>query len=515
MLAQARSSYRHGAAPASTKGLWWVVFAASAVLYVATCQRGVSWQDSGKRQWRAVRGDLTGDLGLALAHPLWVAAGHGIAAAFGRRAAFGLNAFSGVGMAVALANLAAVTSLLTGRRWVGLAAAGMLAVTHTAWWLSTIAEVYTWSLAGLTAELWLLVLLLRRPTWRKLAALGLVNGLGLCIHNFALLPLPVYLAAGAALVVKKRLPAWSLAAAAGTWVAGAGLMLALVAQRAAEAGLGAAIHSALFGDYAAAVLNTSLAWRHARANAALAAMNFVSFLLPLAVLGWVRFRRVLGGPAAAAIGTITVVELLFVVRYPVPDQFMFLLPTLALVALAAGVGAGVLAGAPRRWRAAAAVACVLSVVHPPVFYGLAPSLARSAGVKLRRARDLPFRDETRYWLVPWKHDERSAEQFAAAALRQAAPDGVILPDRTSLYPLLLVGLRDAAAPGVVIQSGDGPLPAYDSDPQGFRRALGGRALYLVSPIEGYAPARLLADAEIRPPKTEGEVLHRAVLPAGT
>ena len=67
-----------------------------------------------------------------------------------------------------------------------------------------------------------------------------------------------------------------------------------------------------------------------------------------------------------------------------------------------------------------------------------PRLVEASGIAVNRARVLPFRDEVRYWLVPWKQDERSAELFAAAALKQAAPDGIILADSTSIYPLLLL-----------------------------------------------------------------------------
>ena len=45
------------------------------VLYALTAQQGVSWQDSGMLQFRIVTGDYTGNLGLALAHPLYIAIG--------------------------------------------------------------------------------------------------------------------------------------------------------------------------------------------------------------------------------------------------------------------------------------------------------------------------------------------------------------------------------------------------------------------------------------------------------
>ncbi|MHC4982220.1 MAG: hypothetical protein ACYTF6_03505 [Planctomycetota bacterium] len=220
-------------------------------------------------------------------------------------------------------------------------------------------------------------------------------------------------------------------------------------------------------------------------------MNFVSLLLPLAVVGWLNFRRRLGGALAAALGAITLIEAAFVVRYPVRDQFTFLLPSLVMVALAAGVGVSALADQSRRWRIAAVVACAVSVVAPPTFYAVGPSLARAAGTDIDRARKLP-RDELRYWLVPWKHNEASAERFAAAALKQAGPDGVIIPDSTSEHVLVIVQERDGLAPGVSVQFHGEPLPRYAEGPKAFRLALRGRRLYIVSPAN--APEGLLHDA---------------------
>ncbi|MHC4982221.1 MAG: protein O-mannosyl-transferase family [Planctomycetota bacterium] len=222
-----RSSYRPDLQGPSIKGLYVGCLMAACLLYLATCQRGASWQDSGIFQWRVWKSDYHGRLGLALAHPLYIAGGRVIASLSGRHFAFALNFFSGVGMAVALANLAAVATILSRRRWVGLATAAMLAVAHTVWWLSTIAEVYTWSVAGLTAELWLLVSLLRRPRWQTAAALAFVNGLGLCVHNFALLPLPVYIVVAAVLAARRAIPRWSLAAAALAYLLGAGIYIGM------------------------------------------------------------------------------------------------------------------------------------------------------------------------------------------------------------------------------------------------------------------------------------------------
>ncbi len=475
-------------------------------LYLGTAQRTVGWQDSGMFQWRVLIGDHTGKLGLALAHPLYIAAGRLLAAISRIHLPLLLNAFSGLGMAVALANLAAVTSLLSGRRWVGLLTAAMLAVTHTVWWLGTIAEVYTWSAAGLPAEIWLLVLLTRRPRWELLVGLALVSGLGLCVHNFALLPLPVYVVVAVALTVRRKLPPWSLAVAAAGYVLGAGVYLGMIVDLWVRSGdFFGAVRSGLFGDYGEQVLNVAAGSQHWKSNVALSGLNFANVLLPLAVIGWFRMRRRLGAAMAGAMGAVTLIELLFFVRYPVPDQFTFILPTLTVVGVAAALGLATLCELSRRWRTIAITACIVSLVWQPAFFAAAPALAERFAGEIHRARELPFRDEGRYWLTPWKHNERSAQLFAAAALRQAAPNGVIVPDSTSGPPLRIVPELTGLWEGVSVQFEGGPLTPYARDPNAFRTELADRPLFATTDAQGYIPEKLREDANFQ--SSPGAVLY--------
>jgi hypothetical protein len=520
MNATAQLPYRpHGAQP-SAKQVYLIVLVLAALLYLATSQRGVSWQDSGMFQYRAFRGDLTGHMGLALAHPLYIAAGWCLKSIPFWRFTSWLNFFSGVGMAVALANLSAVVLLLTGRRWIAFAVAAMTAVSHTPWWLATIAEVYTWSLAGFTAELWLLVLLIRWPTTGKLAALALVSGLGLCVHNFALLPLPVYVVAAIVLIARRRLPAWSLAVAAGAWIAGAGLYLGLIAAEIARgASVLATVRSALFGvAYRDEVLNAGLAWDGVRRfNLAVMVANVLGPQL-LCVVSALWLRRAAGKPLAAALGAIVAIQLLFVVRYNVPDQFTFFLPALVMINILAAVGMAHLSARSSRaaWVLGGLVAAW--IVASSLVLMAAPRLIDAAGINIDRQRQLPFRNEARYWLVPWKRTERSAEYFASSVFhgKPEAPapgHAIIVADPTAFYPLALAQRLDRARAELLIVGGHEPwpIPHPDRDLDGFWAAVGDRPLYVVSPIAGYCPKALLESARFQ---QEGLLWRATRLSAG-
>jgi hypothetical protein len=423
--------------------LYALVFVSLLILYGLTCQRELSWQDSGMFQWRILHGDYHGDLGLALAHPLYIALGQLVAAIPVGSVFWRINFLSGVGMAIAAANVASAVYAFTGRRDAGLAAGWILGVSHIAWWLGTIAEVYTWSAAGLSAELLLLLFLMNKPTTPKLAALAVVNGVGIAIHNFALLAIPIYLAVAVVLITRKKLPAWSLATAMGGWAAGASWYLGMIVQAAGTLeSWSAAVHSALFGRYESQVLSAAPTGNMTKINLVLASLSFVSFLLPLAIYGWTRLVRKAPRIVSAAVLGLTVVHFLFFIRYPVPDQFTFLLPTATMAAFAAGIGVAALLGGSWRMKAAGLAMAIASIVLPPIVYGAGPWLVDRAGVEIRRERDLMYRDEVRYWLVPWKHNEQSAHRYSAHALQQAAPDGLIFADSTTIFPLLMTKERN-------------------------------------------------------------------------
>ncbi len=484
--------------------IWWFIACAVFFLfYLATAQRTISWQDSGEYQFRVLEGDYSRTVPLARSHPLYIAAGQGLAWISEKHFPLLLNAFSGLGMAVALANIAAVGCLLTGKRWIGLVISAVLAVSHTVWWLSTIAEVYTWVVAGLSAELYFLIFLIRKPSWQSLMGLALVSGLGLCVHNFALLPLPVYIIVAIILIVYKKLPAWSIIPAAGAYILGAGLFIGMIVEAALRnSSIAWAIRDALTGHYADSVLNISAGSKNFRANMILTAMNFLNLLLPLAVLGIFKIRDRAGSALAVTLGTITAIEVIFFIRYPVPDQFTFILPSMVMIAVLACVGLDVLAGLSVRWRTVMIILMLISIVIQPVAYKAASEIAQRRIAKVRE-RQLPFRNEIAYWMQPWKQNEKSAAKFASLAIQEAGPAGVIFADNTSIYPLWLAQRLGLAETNTVYVSHGGEffdrsdtqlLPALEA--AALRKNLAGRPLFVVYPSSDCLPQVILNQASV-------------------
>ena len=191
MSAPAQLLYRHRPSAPSAKRLWWAVLLTSAALYLLTAQRGPAWQDSGIFQWRSDRLNLTSHLGLALAHPLLIVLGKLAGMVPLGPLAWRLNALSALAGAFATANLTVLVRRLVPKvPAAAVFAGGAFALAHTVWWLATVMESHMLLAALMSAELLVLVSLLRRPRLSMVLLLGLLNGLGLATHNLALLSLP-------------------------------------------------------------------------------------------------------------------------------------------------------------------------------------------------------------------------------------------------------------------------------------------------------------------------------------
>lgn len=457
----------------------WLVFAFFLVLYALSAQHGPAWQDSGIFQWRIVRFDVQGWLGLALSHPLLIILGKAFAQLPFGSFFWRVNLLSAVSGAAAVAAMTALVRRLRPDRpasaWI---AAGFLGLGHTLWWLSSICESQTLLLAIFAFELLAVERLIRRPAVSAALLLGLLNGLGLTAHNLALLALPGYGVLVLILVIRRRLRPLGLAGFVSGWVFGASGYLLLVALEATQVGLGEAVRSALFGvGWQGAVLGGT--GRAVAMGLCYIVFNFPNFALPLAVVGLWRGRRMLSRPLYGVMLYLLGIYLLFAICYRVPDQFMFFLPCYAMLVFWAAVGLA--SFGPGLWRARWTAAAAISLVVTPLLYVFAPVIWHAAGQPLPGRKDLP-RDAGRYWLVPWKTTEDSAGDFARDVFDALPPKSAVIVDGTTHYPLLLgreiMGLGPAD-----VRLLPSPRPA---------QVLGHEPTYTVTRNEAYLPDWLAA-----------------------
>ena len=350
--------------------------AAFFALYALTAQRGLGWGDSGEFQYRILAcpdGVLGGCESFAVAHPLYVALGKLLC-----RTPFQVTLLSSFFGALAVGGLFLCT------RRAGLAV--LFGLSHMLWWLSCLAEVQTMNLAFLAFETFLLLRFFetgRRP-W--LLAACFLTGVHLSCHNFALLAAPALLV----LLARAGLRTFLLAAGAGC-LGAAWWLHALFIRGFGDVLVGR------FGAKVAGLLPTN--GLETLFNLALAALSFV---VPAALFWWNRRNRQTDGDATRrlVLRTLFATHALFFVRYFVPDQATFLLPTLffAYVLL------------PRaEMKSARLVALAALQILLPICAGL---VLRELPAPARQTTH-PYRDDATYFAHPWKFDETSAARCAA------------------------------------------------------------------------------------------------------
>lgn len=485
-----------------------VVLLLALLLYWLSAAPGMLWQDNGMAQIRAMTGDLTGERGLALSHPLFYL----VAFAFQRiplgEPAFRVTLVAVVFGALTVANLYLLlrqVAIATQRpplappdRSPAVAGALSLAVAHTFWQHSAMAETYTLYSAVLTTELLLLARYFQSPAPRWLALLFLVNGLGVSVHLLALLDLAVIGSLLVWLAVRRRVrPAWT-ALCGLAWLAGASIYLALVLQEWARGvPLGTVVHSALFGDFAHHVLNVHLTARMLLNFVLYLGLNFPTPVALLAVLGLLCLRRLQSRPLAACIAGLLAIHALWLVRYDIVDQYTFFIPTIVLSAVLTGLGAAdFLSHHGRTARAGVLVGCLLPV---PVYAAL-PAVVSGLGLRsLVPSRVVPFRDELHYYLWPWKTGYRGPERLAAE-IHRTLPDGAyLLADSTSSWAMHYLRLRGRWTKDITVWP---PIRwAGDREDRRYEHLapwLAAGKLYAVAPHRAYCPAWLLAEYDFEP-----------------
>lgn len=450
-----------------------LLFACFFLLYAATAQRGVSWQDSGEFQWRILSGDVRWFAGLARSHPLYVHLATSFSSAFPASLFFfSTHLFSAVAMAGAATLIALLVALQTRRRTCGLLAALLFGLSHMPWWLGTLAEVDAWGCLFLALELLCLRWALERKTTFPWLLLAFLNGLDFSLHNIALLNIPILLIA---CPVRYWLRCLAL------WLVGCSPLLCLLPQEIKVHGIGGGLTSLLFGyDYVHAVLGTTFKFKMVLASYALFSINLMNpaWLTALSPL----WRE--KGSFSYALRGLLLIHALFFLRYFIPSQALFSTTTLLLLSVWAGLGTSGLSQRALLRLALGSVVCSITVPLLLLFvvdtYHLFPD----------RQRTLPFRNEARYWLLPWKHNETSAQQFVGHIGKLLQDTDVLIADPTIAGPLM------AAQKAGTLPAGWRLITPWSGETPECLEALvaSQRRVFVLSPVAGYTPPVLLKGA---------------------
>ncbi len=422
------------ARPAHAWRSYGLVLAAALTFFVISVSPGVLWQDSGMAQVRVLQRDLVGHLGLALSHPLYYVLAIALQILPFGESAFKTNLVSVLFGAVTVANVFLLLRVVTGRRAGAVIGAVSLAVAHTFWQHCALAEVYTVSTALLSAELLCIHQHAATGKSRWLLLLLLLNGLGVSNHMLAALSLGCYAILVVWLIWRGRLRPAMLPLLALAWIAGAGLYLALIVAEIIGGGaLGSTVYTAFFGaGYADHVLNLVPGRKQLINSVLYLGLNFPTPAALLVIPGLAAIRGMRFKTLRAMIVALLAVHLVWAIRYDVPDQYTFFIPSLVLVTVVIGCGAArFLEGRSAQWRAV----LIVAAAFPAVVYVPLPRIARAAGLRLGVSRTVPYRNEYTYFLHPWKTGYRGAERFARELGEMLPENAVLIADGTTVRPI--------------------------------------------------------------------------------
>ena len=470
-----------------------IVLLGAGFLYVVSCAPGVLWQDSGMYQYRIWHNDIEGELGLALAHPLYHLIGMGVKQIPLGGFAYRVNLISVWAGALAVANIFLLLRLWLRQVVPALVGAITLAVSWTFWQQSCMAEVYTLWAALFLGELAVLLQYYRSGKIGYLYILGLLNGLALANHMWASLALVCYVVLLAALFIKKQIRVGQLVVIILLWIVGALPYEYLIIKNIIETGdVWGTLLSATFGNtYQGRVLNAHISLKMVKENCLFFGLNFPTPNVLLFLVGLFSLKKVAprGGWAYLLVG-LSVIFFGFAFRYTVPDRYVFFLPFYCLVAIMIGVGSSLVVRL--KPKIIIPLVIIFSLAPMGVYAGVS-DWTKQLGFKIPTKRQIPYRDDYKWFLQPWRSGYRGPEQFAHEALKAVEHKAIIYADGTTVYALLYAQEVEGKRRDVLIVSSHGSvdnLQKYDDEV--IAGLLERRAVYVVSPVEGYCPADWLS-----------------------
>ena len=415
--------------------LWLGGFACALVLYVATLAPGLVWQDSGDYQVQAARLSLSRPGDAVRVHPWLIVLSYALGHVGPWDVPYAANLVSAVGTALAVANVLLLIRLLTGSAWPAVVGAATFALGHAVWRHAVIAETYGWAAAFLSAECLCAYAYARGGRERWLLVLFFLNGVAIGNHMMAALSLAVFGVWTLLEVVRGRATWLVLPLAAGCWLAAGSLTWIVGAKELVQSGsVAATIRSMTVGRWGGAIFNVADLPGLLGRSVLYMGLNYPTPLALTAVAGAAVLARRHAGAPARLILILAAVYFAWAVRYNVPDQYAFFVPFYVCASVMIGVGAWRLR--PRLGRGTAS-ACLALAAMPVLVYAILPGVARRAGMQVSR-HDVPYRDEARYFLQPWKTGEAGPRAFVDDVFDRLPSYAALFADSTVAPPLVYV-----------------------------------------------------------------------------
>lgn len=476
-----------------------LILLAAGALYIFTCAPTIVWHDSALFTWRIWNNDIEGDIGIALAHPLYILIGIALKYIPLGTFEYRLNLFSAVCGAIAVANVFLLLRLWLKSFRAGVIAAITLSVSWTFWQHAAIVEVYTFYAAQMLTELIVLLLFLRSRKISYLYLLAFLNGLSLANHDWALFCTACYAVMLIVMLCRKEIKFAKIIAVPFIFAVGAApYVYLMILDFMRTSNLSATINSALFGTlWRGDVTNTSISGKLILENLLFIFLNFATPNIVFGSVGiWYLIKCRADRYFQVLILVLGFMYLGFAFRYQVVDRYAFFLPFYCYGAIFIGIGANVFMQRVR--KSAWLYFIVIFAFLPAGVYCFTPETGRRFYPSLGQRRQLPYKDPYKYFLQPWKTGYRGAEKFAYESLDTVCQDGVFWVDSTVVHLVLYIQQaynyrQDVQVTSRYYRGNNAPV----LDEPTLKNYINESAVYVVSPVKGYCPDFMLENYDFQ------------------
>jgi len=410
------------------------VFCCAFSLYLYNLAPDVIWGDSAKLCLQS----YTSHLGVAPSmHSLHTIAGQ----LFGRLPfgsyAYRLNLMSAFWGAATVAAVFMIVAYLTDSVFSALAAAASLAVSHTLFFLSVIAESYTFYTFFLALALYFALKWSKEGTCRSLYLACFFFCLGTYAHLVIILMAPGLLycliASGRKSAIGYEQVLWLLGAA----LLGFATAIIVAWHTGSNAGI-----SGLLGHVSRDPSNSWVYFKNPfellLGSAKYLAM--LSYQFPVAgfclgTAGAIACRTK-DGTTFKTLALMFFCNVFFVLHYGLQKQYSLYIGSYVVFAVWIGLGSRYLIESAGQYGAVSKAAVLIALTALPFgFYPGTLAAVEKYGIDLVGARTIPYRYNNAFFLVPWKRNERGPSLYANEVFRAAEPGSIIYADYTVIKVL--------------------------------------------------------------------------------
>jgi hypothetical protein len=241
------------------------------------------------------------------------------------------------------------------------------------------------------------------------------------------------------------------------------------------------------------VLNIEISSNLIKENLILIAYNFPTPNIILFFVGLYGLKKIQNlRNLFAMLLIIALIFFVFAFRYTVPDRYAFFIPFYLLVSIFIGLSAHILLAKTAASTPYIIILILTSLTIPT--YITAPKVAEKLEFNLNTKRKIPFRNDYKWFLEPWKINYYGPQQFANEVFITLPENAAIYADSTTAPPLHYFQEVHQQRNDLIILSplATGPK-ATAPNQNNIEKLIKKQPFYVVSPVTGYCPAFLLAE----------------------